>query len=135
MKTPVLQEFAAALCRDVAGTLKRFASLQAQGDDDAKQVAVALRACIAADDLPDTQTLRRGLDILMQADLRCVLHEIPHDALVVHGENDTLVPLAAGEYLAATLPNGTLALVRGAAHAPFVSHPDAVARAMQAFFA
>jgi pimeloyl-[acyl-carrier protein] methyl ester esterase len=135
MEPRVVQEFSSALDRDVTGTLRRFASLQAQGDDAAKQVVSALRTCIAAQPSTGTQTLRRGLDILMATDLRGRLQEITHDALVIHGENDTLVPLPAGEYLADTLPHGRLAIVRGAAHAPFVSHADAVARAMQEFFA
>jgi pimeloyl-[acyl-carrier protein] methyl ester esterase len=134
MQKRVLEEFAAGLERDVSGTLRRFASLQAQGDDAAKQVALALRACIAGGPAIETQTLRRGLDLLMGTDLRGALPGITHDALVVHGENDTLVPLPAAQYLADTLPHGTLAAVRGAAHAPFVSHADAVARALQAFF-
>jgi pimeloyl-[acyl-carrier protein] methyl ester esterase len=32
--------------------------------------------------------------------------------------------LAASEYMAKTLPNARLAVMQGAAHAPFLSHPQ-----------
>jgi pimeloyl-[acyl-carrier protein] methyl ester esterase len=133
----VLQEFASALHRDAAGTLKRFAALQAHGDVAAKRVATALRACVACsggDSIPDNRTLQRGLDVLIDTDLRAVLHEIGTEALVIHGERDALVPLAAAEYLASRLPRGRLAIVPGAAHAPFVSDAQTVADLMVEFF-
>ncbi len=133
----VLQEFAAALDRDAAGTLKRFASLQAQGDGAVKRVAATLRACVygsAGDGVAADGTLEKGLEVLMETDLRPVLDKIESAALVIHGRNDRLVPLAAAEYLATKLHNGRLAVVDGAAHAPFVSDPGTVADLMTGFF-
>jgi pimeloyl-[acyl-carrier protein] methyl ester esterase len=54
--------------------------------------------------------------------------------LVIHGECDTLAPLAAAVFLAKTLPAASLLTLAGAAHAPFVSQPAAVSRAMLDFF-
>jgi hypothetical protein len=47
----------------------------------------------------------------------------------------TTVPSAAGEWLAATLPNGRFAAVAGAAHVPFLSHPAEFGAALGAFLA
>ena len=54
-------------------------------------------------------------------------------ALVISGDRDTLALPGAGRFLAETLPNGTFALIAGAAHIPFVSHADAFAAALDAF--
>ena len=43
---------------------------------------------------------------------------------MVAGERDTLIPHQAAQYLASQIPPGRLAMIKGAAHAPFLSHPD-----------
>lgn len=59
------------------------------------------------------------------ADLPAALPTQP--TLVVWGANDTIFPLEQGERLARDLADGRLAVVDGAAHTPFLTHPDAVA--------
>jgi pimeloyl-[acyl-carrier protein] methyl ester esterase len=135
MARRVLQDFASTLEVDVTRTLKRFSLLQAQGDSDSRTVVAALRSALAAPPAARVDALRGGLDILLDCDLRPSLGAVEHDALVIHGENDTLVPLAAAEYLARTLPRGKLLAVPGAGHAPFISRSEVVATALQAFFA
>jgi pimeloyl-[acyl-carrier protein] methyl ester esterase len=53
---------------------------------------------------------------------------------VVHGARDRLVPLAAGEYLSRNLPAARLEVMRGAAHAPFVSRARETAQVLEVFF-
>ena len=129
----VFEGFVENLERDREATLSRFASLQAQGDALIKATATALRASVGGAAEVDTGTLRQGLGVLLDADLRASLREVPHETLVVHGEDDRLVPLAAGEYLARELPHARLSTIRGAAHAPFVSRTDEVAAALTDF--
>jgi pimeloyl-[acyl-carrier protein] methyl ester esterase len=133
IEAEVLQAFVRGLDSDREATLKRFASLQAQGDAQMKTVALALREHLAADSAASTQTLQRGLSVLLQSDLRDELGEIEQNALVIHGEHDRLTPLAAGEHLAGALKRGTLLTIAGAAHAPFLSEPGAVACAIEEF--
>ena len=130
----VLQEFAEALERDSAGTLKRFLSLQTQGDDAAMDVLRYLRTALKRDEVPSKKTLTRGLQLLLDTDLRTTLPAIAQRTLVIHGERDVLAPLAAGEFLASALPSARLLPIPGAAHAPFLSAPHAVSRAMLEFF-
>ena len=128
----MLHDFSRALQGDCERTLQRFASLQARGEHDSKGVARTLRAAAPAD--TGVTTLQRGLDVLLETDMRDVLPSITLSVLVVHGARDALAPAAAGAYLAGTLPNARLHLIEGAAHAPFVAHTNTVADAIEDFF-
>ena len=124
MPTAVLQAFSAELEADYEGTLKRFLGLQARGDEAAKTVLRVLRDNLFLHGRPDTQALRGGLAILRDCDLRDVVSEVRQPTLIIHGDRDQLTPLAAGEWLAQALPDARLTVLHGAAHAPFLSHPD-----------
>lgn len=82
---------------------------------------------------PDRAALAGGLEILRSVDLRPLLPTIQQPTLVLHGKRDTLAPLAAAEYSAAQLPHGTLRVIDGAGHAPFISHPDEFVAAIEEF--
>ena len=127
----VLNGFSGALGADCAGTLRRFVSLQAQGDALERNVARQLRTALAA---AGGAALAGGLQILLETDLRARLGAIRQPALVLHGDRDQLAPLAAGEHLSRRLPAAWLTVVRGAAHAPFLSKPQEVAAAVDEFF-
>ena len=130
----VLTGFSSALGADCAGTLRRFVSLQVQGDDLERNVARQLRAALPADGELGATALAGGLRILLETDLRGRLDAIRQPTLVLHGDRDRLAPLAAGEHLSRRLPAAWLAVVRGAAHAPFLTKPQEVAAAVDEFF-
>lgn len=135
MPADVLQAFARSLREDRAGTLQRFTLLQSQGDSRARSVARELQAALADSGEPSAVALEGGLRILMECDLRDDLPTIAQPVLVVHGERDALVPLATAEYLACTLPMARLAVIAGAAHAPFMSSPQQFGTLVAGFFA
>jgi pimeloyl-[acyl-carrier protein] methyl ester esterase len=121
----VLRSFACELASDRERTLRRFVALQAHGDENARDVARALDGASAqASSYEDV--LDRGLSILRETDLRPRLKEVFQPVLVMHGEQDEVVPIAAAEYLVANLPNARLETLSGASHAPFVSAPARV---------
>ena len=124
MAQETLAEFAAALQQDYALTLRRFLALQVRGSDNERELLAALRKALMSRGEPDLGALRAGLEILRDCDLRSALPDIRQPALVVCGERDTLTPPQASHYLAAQLPDAQLAEIKGAAHAPFLSHPD-----------
>jgi pimeloyl-[acyl-carrier protein] methyl ester esterase len=62
-----------------------------------------------------------------------LIRHVNAPTLVIGGERDLLVPLAATQALAAALPNAIHRTISGAAHAPFLSHPQAFARALEGF--
>lgn len=129
----VLLEFAAALETDYEGTLKRFLALQARGDDEVKMVLKRLRDSLFAKGRPDVAVLRAGLAILLESDLREPAATINTPTLLLHGERDLLAPVAAAHWLAERMPAARLEIVAGAAHAPFLSHPEKFTEIMSGF--
>ncbi len=131
--TGVFDTFAHGLARDCRATLQRFIALQARGDTDARTVMRRLRAPNRARGKPDISVLAAGLQMLKETDLRARLPQIAQRVLLLHGDRDTLVPLAAGQRLQQALPRAVLETIEGAAHAPFVAQPLRVARRVAEF--
>ncbi|MBZ0097001.1 MAG: pimeloyl-ACP methyl ester esterase BioH [Sulfuricella sp.] len=123
VRREVLLEFAAALETDYEGTLKRFLALQARGGDEVKTVLKRLRDILFTRGRPDVQTLRTGLNILLESDLRDRAATIETQTLLLHGGRDMLTPAGAAHWLAGQMPEARLEVLPGAAHAPFLSHP------------
>lgn len=128
----LLDGFRSAVTGDARATLTRFVMLFNQGDDKARAIARALTPLLA-NALPERETLLRGLSWLGSADLRSTLKDTAQPTLVMHGENDPLMPVAAGTTLAAALPNARLLHFAGAAHAPFIAAPGEFVAAVSAF--
>lgn len=128
-----LEQFAASLRDNYKATLQRFLAVQSRGSERAREELRNLRESLFAHGEPNPAALAGGLDILRNADLRPALTDIRQPTLVLHGERDTLAPIAAAEYTAAQLPHGQLAAIEGAGHAPFISHPDAFVDAVETF--
>ena len=128
----VLREFGRSLAADRAGTLARFAAVQAKGDARARQFVSVMRQLSEGSATDDV--LGAGLDVLANADLRRELPRVKQPALILHGARDRIVPPAAGRRLAAALPNARFSLLRACGHAPFLSQPARVARELRKFF-
>lgn len=124
MAAETLAEFAAALQQNYALTLRRFLALQVRGSEQERELLATLRNALFSRGEPDLAALQGGLDILRDCDLRSALPDIEQPTLVIAGERDTLTPPQASGYIATRMPNASLATVSGAAHAPFLSHPD-----------
>ena len=120
----LLETFSDALAGDAATTLKRFITLFNQGDTQARLVGRSLVTQLLATPLPVTASLLTGLDWLREVDLRQQIASIDVPTQLIHGENDPLMPLAAAQWLAKTLPRAQLEVFSGAAHAPFLNDPD-----------
>lgn len=128
-----LQWFGDELSVSYKFTLQRFVTLQVQGSENARAVLAQLRAHLFARGEPSHEALRDALDLLATTDLRGQLGAIRQPALIIAGDRDTLSPAAGGEWLAQALPAGRLVKIAGAAHAPFLSHPDAFVGALEEF--
>ena len=135
MPGPELEQFAASLRDNYRATLQRFLAVQSRGSASAREELRGLRESLFAHGEPDPQALAGGLEILRHTDLRPALPTITQPTLVLHGERDTLAPLAAAEYTAAQLAHGQLKVIAGAGHAPFLSHPEQFLAAVEMFLA
>lgn len=124
----LLEAFCNAVSHDASATLQRFIALLNQGDTQARTIARALTRRVLAAPLTDTATLLAGLAWLRDLDLRQLVATIDTPALVIHGANDSLMPLPAARWLHATLPHSQLEIFNEAAHAPFLNDPERFAR-------
>ena len=128
-----LRQFADELTVAYRPTLKRFVTLQVQGSEHARDALASLRSQLFARGEPLPQALRDSLELLASSDLRSGIGAISQPALVIAGDRDTLAPVAAARWLARALPQASLLVIPGAAHAPFLSHPEALVAALDAF--
>lgn len=133
MAPATLDAFAASLAADHRKTVRDFLTLQVRGDRRATAALGALRRIVAQGGEPSPAVLASGLDILAGTDLRDRLADVVQHALVIVGERDRLVPAEAGRRLAAGLPQGRFLGLAGAAHAPFLTHPDEFLEAVTGF--
>lgn len=129
----VLDDFARGLAHDYRATLQRFTALQARADTHPRMVLRRLREHILAHGEPDVAALGAGLRLLKETDMRDRLERIAQPALILHGERDTLVPLAAGEYLQRVLPHAVIEVFAGTAHVLFIAQPQRTARRIMEF--
>ena len=129
----VLQEFAHALSQHYQLTLKRFLTLQLRGSEAERELLADLRSRMFSRGKPDMAALHGGLRILRDTDLRAILPQLAQAALVIAGERDMLIPPAASDYLVRQLPDARLAVTKGAAHVPFLSHPQIFVEQLMGF--
>jgi pimeloyl-[acyl-carrier protein] methyl ester esterase len=129
----VVDEFALQLRRDYRELIRRFLALQARGDE--KQVALLrqLRAAVFEHGEPDPAALDASLNVLTESDLRNIVGNISVPTLVIAGEYDRLTPPAASSWMAANIRDARLCLLKGAGHAPFLSHADEFLEELLAF--
>lgn len=123
IKSDTLDRFAGELLADYRATLSRFLALQFFGTAEQRELLRYARELVFARPQPRPETLQLGLTLLEQADLREMLGSIECSTLLLNGECDTLVSSTAARYVVEHLPCGRGVLIKGAGHAPFLSHP------------
>lgn len=121
MTPQALAEFTEAVAHDPTSSLKRFIALFNQNDVNSRRLGRELMQALTTAPLPSSATLVAGLDLLRDTDLRALLPAIRQPTLLLHGAHDPLMPLAAAQWLAATLPQAQLVVLPDAGHAPFLS--------------
>lgn len=125
-----IMSFGGDMQRDTRATLLRFLTLQTRGANAPKALLESLHETFFAAPLPVARALSAGLEILLHTDLRAAVATLTQPTLVIHGSLDKLTPPNAGAWLAEAIPHAKYRLINGAAHAPFLSHPQQVAEAI-----
>jgi pimeloyl-[acyl-carrier protein] methyl ester esterase len=150
-----VEAFGAGFARDPHATLKRFLALQCLGEADRRGVQTQLAAALTPLDVPaqrgrdglppaaptsaETPTnpafgaLADGLALLASTDLRTTLAQIEQPCLLIHGEHDALMPAAAAQAMALTLPHARLEILPGSGHALPLSRSADCARLIAEF--
>ena len=125
IKPDTLETFRAQLNSDFQRTVERFLALQTLGTDSARQDARRLKEVVLAQPMPPVEVLDGGLAILRDVDLRDRLSQLALPFLRLYGALDGLVPRRIAAQLDDALPASSSIIMEKAAHAPFISHPDA----------
>ena len=120
----LLDTFQAAVADHPKATLQRFIALLNQGDPQARAIGRVLLSALTEQPLPSPETLNTGLNFLRDIDLRPQIAALQTPTLLIHGQRDTLMPLAAAQWLADYLPHARLEIFPDAAHAPFLNAPQ-----------
>ncbi|WP_455197983.1 pimeloyl-ACP methyl ester esterase BioH [Kaarinaea lacus] len=122
MEAEVLNSFAGDLQEDYRKTVSRFIAIQAMGSDNPRDEQRVLRDRVFRHGDPDLSALIGGLNILHNANLRPELPDIQCPTLLLIGDNDTLYRTKAAEQTSNYIKNAKLSVIKGAGHAPFLSH-------------
>ncbi|MFM6988995.1 MAG: pimeloyl-ACP methyl ester esterase BioH [Arenimonas sp.] len=132
MPAQVFRQFAAELQRDYAQTLHRFFMLEAQGSERLRDDLRLLQQTAFEFGEPDARVLGEGLHLLETVDLRARLRELAMPSLWLAGRRDRLVNAAAMQSASETA-GGAFVCDEHGGHAPFLTHPAAVAAAITGF--
>ena len=124
MTPAALAKFATGLATDPRATLERFIALETLNLPNGRAHLRVLREIVFRHGLPATAALEDGLAILAANDLRDEWPRLACPVRLLLGQRDALVPVAAGEALAALAADVRVQVFRHATHAPFLSHPD-----------
>lgn len=133
MPADELAAFACAVHTDFHSLLPRFVGNFNRGDRHARAIARTLLS--QAESEPPSATLAAGLRWLRDQDLRPLLPQVTCPTLILHGEQDPLMPAAAARRLAEQLPDAHLTMLPGVAHVPFLSQPDQFLAQVRLFLA
>ncbi|MDX9740993.1 MAG: pimeloyl-ACP methyl ester esterase BioH [Gammaproteobacteria bacterium] len=124
MSAATLEDFSARLIADHAGTIRRFLALQVLGSEHGRETLARLKDELSSAPPPEPLALAGGLRVLRSCTLVPRLADLEIPLTMIHGERDTLVPLAAAQATVDRVPGAELRIIAGAGHAPFLSHPD-----------
>lgn len=106
-------------------SLNRFFMLMLHGDaisrSDYNTIA---RAAVDRDKRISPAGLAEGLELLEQLDLRETVARIQQPTLVIHGDQDAIVPVGAGDWLAGELANARRERFSACGHAPFLTQAE-----------
>jgi pimeloyl-[acyl-carrier protein] methyl ester esterase len=120
MSVKVLNQFAEQLTNDIATTLRRFLALQITE----RQQLRHLQTLLQTNKLPQTAPLQAGLKLLQDTDLRTELSKITCPSLLCLGGKDKIVPVAVGADCQTWWQDLEIAIIKPAAHIPFLSHSE-----------
>lgn len=120
--------------RNPGRTLDRFIALQVMGDKAHHTTALQLRASVA-DLAAKASSLAHGLRLLEESDLRGLSLAATQSVLLLHGDADALMPLAAHRWLSRHWSGSQSCVLPETGHAPFLSKPELVASRIETFLA
>jgi pimeloyl-ACP methyl ester esterase len=110
-----------------------FRGMFAKGETQGEQYQRIVHEIVMGGHSPDQDAARQSLRILSEADLRDELPLVDRPVLLIHGELDSICPASASAYMADRLPMGSLRIMQGCGHAPFMTRPEQFNDLLDAF--
>ena len=129
----IFLQFSERLLADPAATLSRFLAIQVLGTEQERETLKQLKQAMQHRREPRAEALADGLRLLLETDLRPAVADLRPPTLWMLGSRDALVPRGLAEVLPQLQPSAEVRLLDKAAHALFLSHPQACRRLMQDF--
>ncbi|GAV21028.1 pimeloyl-[acyl-carrier protein] methyl ester esterase [Mariprofundus micogutta] len=121
----VFEGFRDAVESGTPKSLNRFFMLMLHGDEISRSAYNQLaREAVDREKRVTQAGLQSGLELLEHLDLREQVKKISQPTLVIHGENDVIVPVEAGQWLAGQLSDRQQLFFSACGHAPFLTQPE-----------
>jgi len=118
----LLQDFKQGIEQQAAKTMSRFFALMLHGENITRQQFNAIaRAAVDRNQPCSAQGMQEGLRLLEYLDLRDQISHIHQPTIIMHGDNDAVIPVQASDFLAKNIPNSTLHHFETCGHAPFLT--------------
>jgi len=123
---PTFQAFEQGLAGNESKTMSRFFALMFQDTSLSRSIYNHIaRQAVDRTHPVDSTALQHGLMLLSQLDLRPTLAEIKQPTLILHGQQDSVIPVQAGQYLAEHISSTHWQSFEDCGHAPFLTHSQA----------
>lgn len=130
MPRDTFDQFYANFRDDTLRTIERFYGLVANGDIHARRIISELRH---HDSILRTDWWLQWLDVLGSDTAINSHYDTLPPTLIIHGQQDAIIPAFQAEKLAAHLPSATLHLLPDCAHAPHLHDAAKVRQLMEDF--
>jgi len=110
--------------------LKRFSGLQAQGDQQQRQLMRQLRGLQVS---LDSHSGSQLLQLLGEIDNQHALAQLRCPTLAILGQGDALVPIASADQIADLNAKIEIAVIEGAGHLPHLTQPETIVARIKSF--
>ncbi len=121
----VLQGFQQGIEQQAAKTMSRFFALMLHGEALTRsQFNHIAHTAVDRRNPTSKQAMQEGLRLLASLDLRESIHHITQPTLIMHGEQDAVIPVQASDFLAKGIPHSTLHRFEKCGHAPFLTQTE-----------
>ncbi|MDX8397445.1 MAG: alpha/beta fold hydrolase [Mariprofundaceae bacterium] len=121
----VWQSFKIGIQTQADKTMARFFKLMLHGENiHPRQYKIIQQKAIDKQHSSSEQGLQKGLELLGHFDLRQQLQAIHQPTLVLHGDNDAIIPLQAGRFITEQIRHSTQHNFEHCGHAPFLTQHE-----------
>jgi len=124
VSSQVFNQFSDDLRAGWRATINRFLTLQMLGVDNARTLVRELTSLLFQIGEPQAEVLQAGLELLLHHDARQEIAKLKLPVKLILGERDSLVPVSLATEIVHLNSRIQVKCLAGAAHAPFLSHPQ-----------